>query len=96
MAKIAHYQYVNTSGIPVKGQNETSADFEARMQWYRDHDNRVAVPGGKINYGHYISYIPGNGMFGISVDKPYQIQTDSGTAGQWVYDPNVGGSFSVK
>lgn len=96
----AHYRHLNTRNVPVKQEGESDADFKARLDWFRKHDNRVPVAGwGMPNFGFGVSYGFGGGVLcntmKTALEKSEMDGENYGPSDDYVYAPRTYGSWSL-
>lgn len=95
MEKVSHYIYTNTREVPVRKPGESKEDFDARMENYRQADNRIPIEGiGKKNLGFHTCYVVGNPVLCNKIPTPWH-RTDPETGEtKHYYEPETGGSYS--
>lgn len=90
--------YLNTHDIPVRKENESVQDFNARMEYFRKTDLRISIPNmGMVNFAFDHCYTVGVGTIGNGDDKP-RIKMVNGEIdySSVTYNPQRGGYFSIK
>lgn len=96
MSEINHRAYLNIKDIPVKKDGESEKDFQARLEYFRKNDLRIAIPGrGMVNFGFDNYFTVGNpvmGNFDFQVRKKFK---DGEETGETSYNPENGGHFSI-
>ena len=96
MADIFIVQHLNQHEVPVKGENESEQDFNARMEWFRKHDKRIAVAGlGMVNFSFPIQYTLGNPVFNNRQSKPHEVWEEGYPTGEYVKKDVASGGWGL-
>ena len=96
MEKVSCYIYANTHDVPVRKPDESDEDFEARMDWFRQHDNRIPIDGlGKVNLGFYCRHVVGNPVLCNKVNTVmHSTDPETGETTHF-YEPEIGGTYAL-
>ena len=92
MAKVQYIQYLNEMEAPVKGDEETQEEFDARRRLFWEKDRRIAVDGlGMVNFGFPMRYNTENAIVNNFQRIPFEVFEDGTPKGYTKVDPEVGG-----
>ena len=96
MSEIHNRVYLNAKEIPIRSENESPADFESRMEFFRKNDLRIPLAGrGMPNFGFDSNYIVKLGTINNGDDLPRRRMEYGKETGEITYNPYAGGAFSI-